>query len=127
MLMTWREKADQTADSTEAAGKLGRLLQTEATLEAMLKETKQQAQAIIETARRDAEARIRGLESHLANEHHQLRERIERERDQTIASIREEAEVETQRLTDLDDQRLRQLAQQVVDVLVSCFAPGELP
>lgn len=125
--MTRREKADQTAASSEVAGKLGRLLQTEAGLEAMLDETKQQAREIVESARRDAEAKIRGLEAQLENEHRQLRERIERERDQMIASVRSEAELKTRRLGDLDDRRLRELAQHVVDVLVSRSAPGELP
>ena len=127
MLMKRREKADRNVAGSEVAGKLGRLLQTEATLEAMLSETKQQAREIVESARREADSRIRGLELHLESEHRQLRERIERERDQTIASIRREAEVETRRLADLDDDRLRRLAQHVVDVLLSCSAPGELP
>ncbi len=125
--MTRREKADQTAASSEVAGKLGRLLQTEAGLEAMLDETKQQAREIVESARRDADARIDGLETQLRNEHRQLRERIERERDQEIASIRREAEVETRRIADLDEDQLHRLAQHVVDVLLSRFAGGELP
>lgn len=125
--MTRRGKTDVTEASSEVAGKLGRLLQTEATLEAMLDETKQQAQEIVDTARRVADAQVRRFESHLENEHRQLRERIERERDQTIASIRHEAELETRRLAELNDERLLQLAQHVVAVLLKRSKRGERP
>jgi len=125
--MTRHGKADSTVASTEVVGKLGRLLQTEAALEAMLHQTKQQAQEIVDTARREADAQVRRFESHVESEHRQLRERIERGRDQTIASIRHEAELETRRLSDVDEERLRRLAQHVVDILLGRSEGGGLP
>ncbi len=125
--MTRRKKTDAIVASSEVAGKLGRLLQTEVELEAMLDEARQQAKQIVETAQQEADAQIHAFEAHLESEHQQLRERIEQERDQTIASIRHEAELETRRLADLNDDRLRRIAQDVVDVLLTRSAGGELP
>ena len=125
--MVRRGKTDAVVASSEVAGKLGRLLETEATLEVMLEETKQQARAIVDAARREAGAEIRRSESHLQNEHRQLRERIERERDQTIESIRREAGLETSRLEELDDEQLRYLAEHVVGFLLGPSKRGESP
>lgn len=116
--MTRRGKTDEAVVSSEVAGKLGQLLETEASLDAMLEETKQQAREIVDAARREADDRIRRFESHIENEHRQLGERIERERDQTIESIRREAEFETSRLDELDDEQLRRLAEHVVEFLL---------
>jgi len=125
--MTRRARADEAVASSEAAGKLGRLLQTEAMLEAMLEETKQQARAIVDTARREADAQVRRWELHLENEHRQLRERIEQGRDQTIESIRREAELETSRIQELGDEQFGCLAQHVVDFLLGRSERGESP
>ncbi len=127
MRMRRRGKADPALARSEAVGKLGGLLQTEATLEAMLDEAKQQARKIVDTAREEAAAQLRRFESHLENEHRQLRERIERERDETIASIRQQAELETRRLADLDDDRIHGLAHHVLDLLLKRLERGERP
>lgn len=125
--MTRRKKADAIVSSSEVAGKLGRLLQTETDLEAMLDEARQQAKKIVDTARQEADAQIHAFEARLDNERQQLHERIEQERDQTIASIRDEAELETRRLAALDDNQLRRIAQDVVDLLLTRFDGEELP
>jgi F0F1-type ATP synthase membrane subunit b/b' len=125
--MARRRKIDAAVASSEVVGKLGRLLETEAMLEAMLKEAKQQAREIVDTARREADAEIRRCESHLEHEHRQLRERIEREREQTIESIRREAGLETSRLEELDDEQLRRLAQHVVDFVLGGSERGGSP
>lgn len=125
--MTRRGKSDATIESSEVARKLDRLLQTEASLDAMLEDTKREAREIVGAAQREAEDQIRGFESHLENEHWQLRKRIEQERDRTIESIRREAASETDHLEELDHEQLRSLAQRVVDFLLGRSEPEEAP
>lgn len=119
------KKADATSTSSDVVGKLGRLLETEASLEAMLKGAKQQAQQLVDDAQRKADEQIRGFELHLESEHRRLRETIAQEREQTIQSIRREAHLETARLQAINDEQLRQLAEHVVAFLLDPFEREE--
>jgi hypothetical protein len=102
----------------DAKTKLRRLLETESELEALLRETTRDAKAQVELARAAADERVRMLETQLASEDEALRERIARDRDETIHSIREEAKNETQRLDGLHPAKLEDLSRYVVDLLI---------
>lgn len=102
----------------DAKTKLRRLLETESELEALLRETTRDAKAQVEWARAAADERVRMLETQLASEDEELRERIARDRDETIHSIREEAKNETQRLDGLHPAKLEELSRYVVDLLI---------
>lgn len=116
--MAAKRKDDSSREVAEAKTKLNRLLQTEDELEAMLKDVKREAKELVEAAQAAADDRFRGFESQLEEEDGQLRERIARDRDRTIDSIREEARQETERLDELDDASVTDLARYVVDLLM---------
>jgi len=116
--MAGKKKDPSTQEPSEATTKLSRLLETEIELEAMLKGTRQEAKELIEAAQVAADDRVEQFESQLEREHVTLRERVARERDDTIASIQEQCLQETTRLDELDDAKITELADYVIDLLV---------
>jgi hypothetical protein len=65
-----------------------------------------------------ADARVKEFESQLEGEEAELRERIARDRDQTINSIQNDAQQEAKRLDELDDAKVAELARYVIDLVV---------
>ena len=116
--MAAQGKDDSKHDTSEATTRLSRLLETEIELEAMLKDTMQEAKELVEAAQVAADDRVRQLEFQLEGEDSELRERIARERDHAIDSIQERSRQETQQLDDLDDAKITELARHVVDLLI---------
>ena len=116
--MAKKGKDDSRRDTSEATTKLSRLLETEIELEAMLKATRQEAKELVEAAQVAADDRVKQFESRLEREHVTLRDRVARERDHTIVSIQEQSRQETTRLDELDDAKLTELADHVVDLLL---------
>ena len=116
--MAAKRKDDSKHDTSEATTKLSRLLETEIELEAMLKDTRQEAKELVEAAQVAADDRVGQLEFQLQREGSELRERIARERDHTIDSIQERSRQETQQLDGLDDAKITELARHVVDLLI---------
>lgn len=116
--MDMAAKRRDDGESADAKSKLSRLLETEVELEAMLKEAKQEAKRLVELAESAAEDRVQQFELKLKAEEAIVRDRIARERDQAIASIREEARRETDQLDELDDATVNELASYVLDLLL---------
>ena len=110
-------------DPAAAQGKLSRLLETETELDAMLQQTRRDAAELIESARAEAEDRIRRFESKLDAEDLELRDRIASERDEAIAAIRSESTRAGAKLDGLADQQIDELAHYVVARVVGP-APG---
>ena len=110
--------AKRRDEGADAKSKLSRLLETEVELEAMLKEARQEAKRLVELAESAAEDRVQQFELKLKAEEAIVRDRIARERDQAIASIREEARRETDQLGALDDATVNELASYVLDLLL---------
>ena len=96
--MAAKRKDDSKHDTSEATTKLTRLLETEIELEAMLKDTRQEAKELVEAAQVAADARVKEFESQLEGEEAELRERIARDRDQKISSIQNDSRQEAKRL-----------------------------
>jgi|GEM_PF-2219693 len=116
--MAAKRKDDPKPDHSEASTKLGRLLETENALEAMLKQARREAQALVEAARVAADDRVRQFDLDIEEENRALRERITRDRTQTISAIKEEALREATRLDELDDAEVAELALHVVGLVV---------
>jgi len=116
--MAAKKKDDSEHETSEATTKLSRLLETEIELEAMLKSAKEEAKGIVAAAQVAADARVKEFESRLEGEEAELRERIARDRDQTINSIQNDARQEAKRLDELDDAKIAELARHVIDLLV---------
>jgi enoyl-CoA hydratase/carnithine racemase len=116
--MAGKKKDRSTQEPSEATTKLSRLLETEIELEAMLKGTRHEAKELVEAAQVAADDRVKQFESQLESEHIALRDRVARQRDHTIASIQEQSRQETTRLDELDDAKLTELADHVIDLLV---------
>lgn len=116
-------------DRAEASGpqKLERLLATESELEEMLAQTRLEAAQIVEAAQRDVDARLGRFESSLESETRALRERIERERDETVASIRADGERQVTRLDALDDASIAALARHVLSLLLGETEKADAP
>jgi vacuolar-type H+-ATPase subunit H len=93
----------------------------------MLEETRRRAAELVEAARAQAKASLERFEAGLEAENQSLGERIARERDRTIDSIRREAERETSKLNDLDDTKIEALARFVVGLVVGEFESGGHP
>jgi vacuolar-type H+-ATPase subunit H len=113
-----KRKSGSKHDPSEATTKLSRLLETEIELEAMLKVARQEAKQLIEAAKLAADDRVRQFEVQLEREDDELRERVARERDRAIDSIRERSRQDTKRLDELDDAKIAELAHHVIDLLV---------
>ena len=105
-------------EDADATSKLSRLLETEVELEAMLQDAKREAKRLVELAESAAEDRVQQFELQLEAEEATVRDRIARQRDQAIDSIREEARQETARLDELDEATVNELASYVVDLLL---------
>ena len=84
----------------------------------MLNEARQEAKRLVELAESAADESVRQFELQLEAEETIVRNRIARERDQAIDSIREGARRETETLDELDDATVNQLAEYVVDLLL---------
>lgn len=102
----------------DATSKLSRLLQTEVELEAMLGEARREAQRLVELAESAAQDRAQQFELQVQAQEAAVRDRIERERDATIRSIREEARQESRQLDEIDDATLDALVAHVLDLLL---------
>jgi vacuolar-type H+-ATPase subunit H len=124
LAMTQNRNSKSERASADAQTKLRRLLETERELEAILKETRREAEVLVESARAAADERVRMFETQLASEDEELRERVARDRDETIDSIREQAREETERLDGLDPARLDALSRYVVDLLIGAPDSG---
>ena len=111
-------KDHSTRGISEAKSKLSRLLETENELEAMLGEARREAKGLVEAARTAADDRVRRFELQLEGENRDLGERIARDRDHAIDSVRTETQEATKRLDALDDTKITELARYVVDLLV---------
>ena len=116
--MAAKRSDDGERADADAKSKLSRLLETEVELEAMLKETRREAKQLVQLAEASAENLVQRFDSQLEAEEATVRDRIARERDKTIDSIREEARQETERLDGLDDATVKVLAMHVVDLLL---------
>ena len=116
--MAAKRSDDSERAGADAQSKLSRLLETEVELEAMLKEAKQEAKRLVDLAESAAEDHVRKFELQLETEEARVRDRIARERDQAIDSIREEARRETDQLDELDDATVDELASYVLDLLL---------
>jgi vacuolar-type H+-ATPase subunit H len=116
--MAAKRKDDGERAGADAKSKLSRLLETEVELEAMLNEARQEAKRLVELAESAADESVRQFELQLEAEETIVRNRIARERDQAIDSIREGARRETETLDELDDATVNQLAEYVVDLLL---------
>ncbi len=84
----------------------------------MLAATRREAAEFVEAARQAVEERLREFELELEAENQQLGERIARERDEAIASIRTEADHEIARLNGLREDVIANLAHRVVELLL---------
>ncbi len=116
--MDMAAKRRDDGENVDAKSKLSRLLETEVELEAMLQEARQEAKRLVELAESAAEDRVQQFELKLEAEEARVRDRIARERDQAVASIREEAGRETDQLEELDDATVNELASYVLDLLL---------
>ena len=105
-------------EDADATSKLSRLLQTEVELEAMLGEARQEAKRLVELAQSAAQDRVQQFELQVQAHEAAVRDRIARERDAAIRSIREEARRETQQLEEIDDATVDALASHVLDLLL---------
>lgn len=121
--MAAKRKDDSQREVANAKTKLDHLLHTEDELEAMLKDVRREAKELVEAAQAAADDRFRAFESELEEADGQVRERIAGDRDRTIDSIREEARQETERLDELDDASVTDLAHYVVDLLIGRPGP----
>ena len=101
-----------------ATSKLSRLLQTEVELEAMLEEARLEAKRLVELAESEAQDRVQQFELQVRAHEAAVRDRIARERDAAIQSIREEARHETQQLDEIDDATVEALASYVLGLLL---------
>jgi vacuolar-type H+-ATPase subunit H len=116
--MAAKRKDDGRQAHSDAGTKLSRLLKTENALDAMLKQARREAQELVEAARLAADDRVRQFESEIEAENRKLQERVARDRQRTIDSIRQDAREETERLDGLDDAKVTELALHVVDLVV---------
>jgi len=123
--MTGKRKTTDEIDQPTTRGKLVRLLQTEGELDAMLREARREAEDIIATARAEGEERIERCEKELEDIERAVRERVEQERDEAIASIRSEARQQTQKLKELDEGAVAELAKYIIERLLGGSAGGE--
>jgi vacuolar-type H+-ATPase subunit H len=109
-----RKTTDHLAQPT-TRGKLVRLLQTEGELDEMLRDVRRSAEDVVAAARAAGEQRLQQCERELENIARSVRERVERERDETIAGIRSEAQNQTQALNGLDEEAVTELANYVIE------------
>lgn len=112
-----RRDGDEPQDA-DATSKLSRLLKTEVELEAMLEEARLEAKRLVELAESDAQDRAQQFEFQVQAHEAAVRDRIVRERDAAILSIREEARDETKRLDEIDDATVEVLASYVLGLLL---------
>lgn len=123
--MTGKRKTTDELDQPTTRGKLVRLLQTEGELDEMLREARREAESIVAAARADGEERLERCEKELEGIQRGVRQRVEQERDEAIASIRLEARQQTQKLNELDEGAVAELAKYVIERLLGDSAGGE--
>ena len=119
-----RESAQQ---SVEAETKLTRLLDTETELETMLEEARERAREIVSEARERASRRLGELERELERQDTDLEALVARERDETIATIRADAKREIERLNDIPEGAIAEIARSVLDRLLDGDEAGVSP
>ena len=112
-----RRDGDERKDA-DATSKLSRLLETEVELEAMLEEARREAKRLVELAESAAQDRVHQFELQLEAHESVVRERITRERDAAIASIREQARQQVEQLDEIDDATVDALASYVLGLLL---------
>ena len=98
--------------------KLSRLLATETELDEMLEQTRREAAQVVADAHADAEKRIRLFEAELEAAERALRDRVDSERDDAIATVRSEARRVVGELDGLGADRVEALAEYVVERLI---------
>ncbi len=125
--MAAKRKEDRKRRISQATTKLSHLLRTEDELESMLATARQEAKELIDAARLSADERVRQFQSQLQTEDAVLEKRVARERDEAIVSIRNEAKSETERLDEIDDAKVAELAQHVIDLMMGQPGQGEAP
>ncbi|MGB8332084.1 MAG: hypothetical protein WCE62_18305 [Polyangiales bacterium] len=116
--MARNRKQEPHAERSDAGTKLTHLLKTENALEAMLKQARREAEELVEAARVAAEGRVRRFELEIEEEDLALRERIARDRERTIETIKREALQQTKRMDQLDDAKITELALHLLDLVV---------
>lgn len=116
--MAAKRRGGDEADDADATSKLSRLLRTEVELEAMLEEARREAKRFVELAEAEAQDRVQQFELQVRAHEAAVRDRIARERDTAIQSIREEARNETQQLDEVDDTTIEALASYVLGLLL---------
>ncbi|MGB8222608.1 MAG: hypothetical protein WCF10_08465 [Polyangiales bacterium] len=123
--MSAKRKDEGKRDGSQAGTKLSRLLETENALEAMLKAARREAQELVEAAQMAADTRVRQFELEVEAENLELQERIARDRENAIDSIRRDSRQAAERLDGLDDTKITDLALHVVDLVVGAPDSGE--
>lgn len=94
---------------------LARLVHTEARLDEFLATRRAEADALVADARRRADAILAEAEADLAALVAGLNARLERDRLEALASLRQEAEDRLHRLMGIDEERIDALARWVAD------------
>ena len=125
--MKRRRKTGEAPAEAQAVDKLGRLLETEASLETMLARTRQEAQSLVEAARAEAETHARQFEADLEAERLALRRRIDRETEETIDKLRRASDAETAKLAEIGDEAIDKIARRVVDLVIGHAPTSEPP
>ena len=116
--MAAKRKRDDDARHSEAVSKLSRLLETENALDHMLREAREEADAIVSAAEVEAARLFAECEREIEEGNGGLRDRVTGERDRVIAAIRDEAQQETGFLDGLDEARIRETARHVLELLI---------
>lgn len=124
MDMARNRKPGDEHDASDAKGKLGRLLETESELDELLEAAKRDAAAVVRDAHNEAQSRVDRLEAELDTENEAVRAQVERERDETIASIRKGAAREIAGLDELDDAKVAEVAKHAIHLLVGEHGSG---
>lgn len=122
--MSSKRKSKSEPQASEAQGKLSRLIETEQELDAMITETRKRAAALLESAKSQADERIRRCDLQLEAADRALRDEVAAQRDQAVASIREAAQREAASLEELDETSVTELARHVVQLLVEGLESG---
>ena len=124
--MASKPKSDEPADRPEAKGKLGRLLETESELDALLRATEDEVRERIAAAQEAAALRLRELEMELDAADRDLRGRVTADRDEAVSAIRSDAARRVKQLERIEGARLDELARFVLSHVLSAEPEEEL-
>lgn len=111
------------ARSERGPDKLGRLLEAERRLDAMLEERRREAERIVEEARDEAGGRRARHEAELRDDAERTRIEIEAGADRAVSEVRERLAEVARRYRAVDEATIEALADEVVRRLVA--PPGE--